>query len=146
MYILISLVRRRVNCVCACALAMVTLLFPGCSERPVPTASKTASGSITSKVTLANSTNTVPVPTGMQASPLESTNLTRSFLARGIVRNLGADGKTVVVRHEDIPGFMPKMTMEFDVRATNELAGLKPGDAITFSVKATEEERDRKST
>ena len=76
----------------------------------------------------------------MQASPTDSTNLTRSFLARGIVRNLGSDGKTVVVRHEDIPGFMPKMTMEFDVRATNELAGLKPGDAITFNVRATEEE------
>ena len=117
---------------------MMTLLFPGCSEQPVPAVHKTASGSITSKVTGANSTNTVP--TGMQASPLDSTNLTRSFLARGIVRTLGSDGKTVVVRHEDIPGFMPKMTMEFDVRATNELTGLKPGDAITFSVRATEEE------
>jgi len=76
----------------------------------------------------------------MQASPLESTNVLRSFLARGLVRNLPADGKTVVVRHEDIPGFMPKMTMAFDVRDTNELRGLRPGDAITFDVKATEDD------
>ena len=76
----------------------------------------------------------------MQASPLDDTNVLRSFLARGLVRNLPADGQTVVVRHEDIPGFMPKMTMAFNVRDTNELRGLKPGDAITFVVKATEED------
>jgi protein SCO1/2 len=77
---------------------------------------------------------------GMQASPLESTNVLRAFLARGLVRELPADGQTLVVRHEDIPGFMPKMTMAFNVRDTNELRGLQPGDAITFNVKATEEE------
>jgi protein SCO1 len=138
MYILLSLARCRANGVNAFALAMINLLFLGCSEQPAPTVAKTDSGSITSKVTLPNATNKVGF--GMQASPTDSTNFTRSFLARGIVRNLGSDGKTVVVRHEDIPGFMPKMTMEFDTRATNELAGLKPGDAITFNVRATEEE------
>lgn len=76
----------------------------------------------------------------MQASPLDSTNVMRSFLARGTVRSLGADGQTVVVRHEEIPGFMPKMTMEFNVRNTNELRGLAAGDAITFKVKATQED------
>jgi protein SCO1 len=138
MYILGSLVRLQVIGSNALALLIMGLLFLGCSEQPAPTVAKTASGSITSKVTLANVTN--KIGSGMQASPLDSTNFTRSFVARGIVRNLGADGKTVVVRHEDIPGFMPKMTMEFDVRVTNELAGLKPGDAITFNVKATEDE------
>lgn len=76
----------------------------------------------------------------MQASPLDDTNALRSFLARGLVRNLPADGQSVVVRHEDIPGFMPKMTMAFNVRDTNELRGLKPGDAITFVVKATDDD------
>ena len=68
------------------------------------------------------------------------TNILRSFLARGVVRELALERKAVIVRHEDIPGFMPKMTMEFDVRDTNELAGLQRGDAITFHVKANEEE------
>ena len=76
----------------------------------------------------------------MQPNPLESTNILRSFLARGVIRELPADGQTLVVRHEDIPGFMPKMTMAFNVRDTNELRGLAKGDAITFRVRATADE------
>jgi len=77
---------------------------------------------------------------GTQASLPGSTNVIRSFHARGLVLELHADGQTVVVRHEEIPGFMPKMTMSFNVRDTNELRGLLVGDAITFLVKATEED------
>jgi protein SCO1/2 len=77
---------------------------------------------------------------GTQSPLIESTSVIRSFKTRGVVRELSADGQTVVVRHEEIPGFMPKMTMRFDVRDTNELRGLQTGDAITFQVKATEEE------
>ena len=135
MYSVPSWIARPLN---VFALTVMAVLSPGCDEQPASTVAKMASGNATSKVPVANFTNAVG--TGMQASPLESTNFTRSFFARGIVRNLGADGRTVVVRHEDIPGFMPKMTMEFDVRATNELAGLKAGDAITFDVKATDDE------
>src|SRR5690349_9094106 len=62
-------------------------------------------------------------------NPLDSTNVLRSFQARGLVRELPADGTTLVVRHEAIPGFMPKMTMTFDVHDTNELRGLRVGDA-----------------
>jgi protein SCO1/2 len=76
----------------------------------------------------------------MDASPLEFTNVLRSFFARGLVRELPADGQTVVVRHEAISGFMPKMTMTFNVRDTNQLRGLQVGDAVTFNVKATEED------
>lgn len=46
----------------------------------------------------------------------------------------------MIVRHEDIPGFMPKMTMEFDVRDTNEVRGLAPGDTIIFTIKANDED------
>ena len=80
------------------------------------------------------------VSAGMEASPAESTNIMRSFLVRGVIRELPAGGQTVTVRHEEIPRFMPKMTMEFDVRDANELRGLQRGDAITFQVRATEEE------
>jgi len=79
--------------------------------------------------------------TGMQAGAPAPTNvLTRAFAVRGIIREVPPGGKTLVVRHEDIPGFMPKMTMEFNVRNTNELKGLAAGDTIIFHVKATEEE------
>lgn len=63
----------------------------------------------------------------------------RSFSARGIVRELPEGGRTVVVSHEEIPGFMAKMTMEFALRNTNELSGLQVGDAINFELKATDE-------
>jgi len=76
----------------------------------------------------------------MQANPLESTNILRAFVARGVIRALPASGRTVVVRHEEIPGFMPKMTMEFDVHDTNELRGLKAGDVIVFRLRADEKE------
>lgn len=36
------------------------------------------------------------------------------------------------VKHEEVPGFMPAMTMPFDVKDTNELAGLQPGQAVVF--------------
>lgn len=75
-----------------------------------------------------------------QVSPSVATNAVRSFSARGVVMELPPGGDTVVVRHEAIPGFMPKMTMTFNVRGADALRGLTPGDAITFRVKATEEE------
>jgi protein SCO1/2 len=76
----------------------------------------------------------------MQASPLDSTNIARSFSARGIIRELPVGGQSVVIRHEDIPGFMPRMTMDFTVRSSNVLRGFKPGDAIQFRVVANENE------
>ena len=120
------------------ALASISgMLCVGCGKQ-VTAEPASADSRTNSKVTIVDPTNTVQP--GMQASPLESTNVLRSFLARGLVRELPADGQTVVVRHEAIPGFMPKMTMTFNVRDTNQLLGLQVGDAITFNVKATEEE------
>jgi len=117
---------------------MGATLLAGC-EKPVSSktipakADKPVPGSTAGELTNA-------VSPGMDASPLEATNVLRSFFARGLVRELPADGQTVVVRHEAIPGFMPKMTMTFNVRDTNQLRGLQAGDAITFNVKATEED------
>ncbi len=64
----------------------------------------------------------------------------KTFQVKGVVQELPADGKTVVIKHEDIPNYMKAMTMPFDVKNTNELRGLKPGDAISFCmiVNATE--------
>jgi protein SCO1/2 len=84
--------------------------------------------------------NSLEVSSGMQASPLDDTNVVRSFRARGIICEIPPGGQSVIVRHEEIPGFMPKMTMEFSVREPAELRGLKPGDAIAFQVRANEED------
>jgi protein SCO1/2 len=123
----------------AFALALLSgLLVAGCDHQEGSKVIHPESNSTVLKTNI-EETNII-VLSGMQASPLESTNILRSFLARGLVRELPADGQTVVVRHEAIPGFMPKMTMAFNVRDTNELRGLQAGDAITFNVRATEED------
>lgn len=50
------------------------------------------------------------------------------------------DGRTVVVRHEKIPGYMEAMTMPFEVREPKELAGVGAGDKVMFRMRVTEKE------
>ena len=61
----------------------------------------------------------------------------RIFDTRGVVRSVPDSGQTLVVRHDEIPGYMPKMTMELNVRDTNELRGIERDDVITFQLVAT---------
>ena len=63
----------------------------------------------------------------------------QSYPVKGVVRELKPDGRTVVIRHEEISGYMEAMTMPFHVRETNELAGLKPGDEVNFRLQVTED-------
>ncbi len=119
-------------------IAAGSLLWVGCdpaTERSVDRVKPASAGAL---VPSARATNRNP--SVIQANPQESASVLRSFEARGVIRELPGSGGSVVVRHEAIPGFMPKMTMAFDVRDPNELRGLRVGDAIAFHVKATDEE------
>jgi protein SCO1/2 len=51
---------------------------------------------------------------------------------RGTVEEVKAAQKKVRVHHEAIPNYMAAMTMDFDVRDTNELRGLQAGDFVAF--------------
>jgi protein SCO1/2 len=64
---------------------------------------------------------------------------TQTFVVKGVVKRIEPDKKTIVISHEAIPNYMPAMTMPFDVRDTNELRGLNPGDSITFHMVVTPE-------
>mgnify|MGYP000901331695 CR=1 FL=1 len=64
---------------------------------------------------------------------------TEIHLARGVLRRIGTDQRTAVIRHEPIPNYMPAMTMELTVKDPHELEGLKVGDTITFRLLATDE-------
>jgi protein SCO1/2 len=64
----------------------------------------------------------------------------QTFVVNGLVKELEPDGKTVVIQHEAISNYMAAMTMPFEVRDTNELRGLKPGDAIAFHLIVTSKE------
>jgi protein SCO1/2 len=65
------------------------------------------------------------------------TNVT-AYAAKGMLHAIRAEGWKAVIAHEDIPGYMEAMTMLLDVRNTNELAGLKPGDILTFRMLVTD--------
>src|SRR5580704_4921623 len=67
----------------------------------------------------------------------ETAAATQAFTVKGVVKELEPDGKTVVIRHEAIPGYMQAMTMPFEVRDTNLLRGLKAGDVISFDLAVT---------
>ena len=69
----------------------------------------------------------------------QETNV-QTFTATGAVREVKADGRTVVVKHEAIPNYMDAMTMPFKVKEAGELAGLQPGDKIRFRLKVTDTE------
>jgi protein SCO1/2 len=54
------------------------------------------------------------------------------FQAKGVVKEVKPDLKSALIKHEAISNYMAAMTMEFEVKNTNELRGLKAGDAISF--------------
>ncbi|MCI0540643.1 MAG: SCO family protein [Verrucomicrobiales bacterium] len=56
----------------------------------------------------------------------------RVFQVKGVIKRVSAAEHRVIVAHEVIPDYMAAMTMPFHVKNTNELSGLKPGDAVTF--------------
>ena len=66
-----------------------------------------------------------------------STNVT-AYEVRGVLKEIRKAGAAALIEHEDIPGYMEAMTMLLDVKNTNELAGLAPGDAITFRMLVTD--------
>ena len=63
-----------------------------------------------------------------------------NYPARGVVQAVRPDGKTVVIKHEEIPGYMMAMTMPFEARPTNDLAGVKAGDTVAFRLRVTEKD------
>jgi protein SCO1/2 len=50
-----------------------------------------------------------------------------------------ANGKGVRIAHDDIPGFMQAMTMDFEVKDPALLSGVQPEDVITFTIERTSE-------
>src|SRR6266702_501872 len=64
----------------------------------------------------------------------------RSFAARGVVKELKADGRTILLSHEAITNYMDAMTMPFRIKEPKELTGLRPGDQVSFRLSVTASE------
>ena len=78
-----------------------------------------------------------PPSTTDSTSPNAADAEPRVFQAQGVVQELDPDGKTVVIQHEAIPGYMAAMTMPFVDKNPSELVGLRHGDSITFRLNVT---------
>jgi len=59
---------------------------------------------------------------------------------RGVVRGFSPDRSAIEIQHENIPGFMPSMTMPFVAREPKEVADLKTGEAISFRMTVTQKD------
>lgn len=64
-----------------------------------------------------------------------------TYATRGVVKSFGPDRKFVNIAHERIAGYMEAMTMSFEPRTADQLAGLSAGDKVSFSFTATDDGR-----
>ena len=55
----------------------------------------------------------------------------KRFPIKGTVIAVNKTDHTATIKHEDIPGHMPGMTMEFKIKGDADLQVMKPGDEIT---------------
>lgn len=55
----------------------------------------------------------------------------KRYPIKGIVVAVNQAERTVTIKHEDIPGYMPGMTMDFKLKNAADLKTMKPGDQIT---------------
>lgn len=79
-------------------------------------------------------------PTGESGGAGAGAQAIRTFQVRGVIVNLTPAENRVRIKHEEIPDYMPAMTMPFNIRDTNLLAGLQPGDAVEFRLNVTEDD------
>lgn len=69
----------------------------------------------------------------------QSTNQ-QVFQVKGVVMEVSPQKRSVTIKHEAVTNYMPAMTMPFDVKDTNELTGLAPGDPVSFRMTVTDTE------
>lgn len=58
----------------------------------------------------------------------------KTFEVQGILREVSPDHRTATIQHQKIPGYMPAMTMPFNVKVPQELDGIEIGADITFNL------------
>lgn len=63
---------------------------------------------------------------------VEPTGGGRTYEGRGYVVHVDQEEKKVTLRHEDVEGVIPAMTMDYEVYSPELLQGLKAGDEVRF--------------
>ena len=62
------------------------------------------------------------------------------FQVKGVVIEVKPLEKSIKIKHEEVPDYMPAMTMPFEVKDTNELTGIEAGDPVSFRLLVTDTE------
>ncbi len=92
-----------------------------------------------------NSTRLAILGTGLAAFFLLAGGLflylfgTQTYTVDGRVAGIKDDGRTLVVEHEKIPGYMPAMIMPIPVAESSMTASLEQGDAIRFRLAVSDD-------
>lgn len=55
----------------------------------------------------------------------------KRYPIKGVVVAVNQQDRTATIKHEDIPGYMQGMTMDFKIKNAADLQTMKPGDQIT---------------
>jgi protein SCO1/2 len=63
-----------------------------------------------------------------------SCSTAKTYEMRGQILGVNRDKMEILVKHEDIPGLMPAMTMPWKVQTANMLDNIGPGDLITSEI------------
>jgi protein SCO1 len=74
------------------------------------------------------------------ATACSRTAPTKQYQLQGQILDVKPETREVLVKHGDIPGFMPAMTMPYKVEDPQVLAGKQPGDLITATLVVGETE------
>ena len=84
----------------------------------------------------ATSVSEAPIP------PAASPDGTRAapYLGRGVIREVRTDTRRIVIAHEEIPGFMAAMTMEYPVSEDVPLESLNASEVVEFQLERTDSE------
>jgi protein SCO1/2 len=64
----------------------------------------------------------------------------RMFQVHGTVRGVDVSNRTIRIAHDEIPNYMPPMTMPFAVREAAALAGVSAGDEVQFQLNVTDKD------
>jgi protein SCO1/2 len=81
-----------------------------------------------------------PASAPAKTNAASATPTQQVFQVKGVVEEVRLARNAVVIKHETIPNYMEAMTMQFDVKDTNELTGLQPGDDVSFRMIVTDDD------
>ena len=60
-----------------------------------------------------------------------------TYEVSGVVEKIDPDAQQLLIAHDPIPGYMPAMTMNFDVESAALLDGITPGARVHFDLRRT---------